>query len=995
MQRNMHRRNVLLSGVPSAVSSSSGTPSMTDTFMPTSNYETTTLIEKLLNFKFPNDNRMFTYKEFNRATFATTLKIYLPVFVVTVFIFCCVRDRFPITFFPRVNIKRFSTDYVKEKKAEFNRFNWLWKIMPFGWLWKFMHFGFDKAGKYDDDDADIYEICDFAGYDAAIYAWAVRYMAKVAFVGVLNSIYLLPLYYYASQESEVEKVDTLYKFTMGNIQINDGPRYKNVPVFASVFASYVLFGFAMKELAKGFKWYIKLRHRFLTSRVPQNYTVFIRNFPDDLETDGCLLNYFQLLFSEEDVFDATVVRNIPKLEASVSKQKKIVRELEHQIALKTLKKSGVPFRDRLFGDASYSIDQNLIRLSETNENVRVAINEIEMMKKETMKKQDGSAMVMSQSFRSCNNFNNSLSDLLSCDFSADSSDSADTGNYEMNTFHRIEKSQGSTCDGRTQSPLSNGTSIEEAVPSAAGMDGSALVMCQSYRSCSEVDADNFLSGDEADLNSSADTDKGNTKPTTFCPMEISQGETRDQPLSSGTNIEEAIPTAADIVSPVAGSSAPPGREGSIRNAAFVSFSNLQTTMTVLQCIHDRSPTGMDGSRAPHPDDILWPNIGISDKSKFVGWVASQILTAFLFLLWTFPTAAIQTLNKSETIINFLKGDSQRRDDLLAPDSFIYTIVEQIAPCVLIFMLVILRVLIALIVKLEGHTTLTSNRVSTFTKLTFFTIFQTFFISLISGATIEVLLGKFNLLEIVRILGKTLPNQSTFFMQFVTIKICLGIPLELFRIVRLLEALLLYVIGPKLTPKERASEYLFLRPVLFPRYFYFPLWLSELVFYLAILFVYSIVAPWMAYQNLLVCWILSFSFRNQFLFVYPPHDSGGKYFHILVNYINVCMVIAQIALIGIMLLNQAYHPVIAMVPLLAYTVLFWLYSERRHFLVAKFLPLNDCKEIDIERRDEDCTFLFEKYKQPALKVKSAKPDNITEFRSFRDRWNIEESIEVNC
>ena len=104
-----------------------------------------------------------------------------------------------------------------------------------------------------------------------------------------------------------------------------------------------------------------------------------------------------------------------------------------------------------------------------------------------------------------------------------------------------------------------------------------------------------------------------------------------------------------------------------------------------------------------------------------------------------------------------------------------------------------------------------------------------------------MLGKFNLLEIVKTLGTAVPDQSTFFMQFVTIKICLGIPLELFRIVRLLEALLLYVIGPRLTPKERASEYLFLRPVLFPRYFYFPLWLSELVFYLAILFVYAIVA----------------------------------------------------------------------------------------------------------------------------------------------------------
>eukprot|EP00588_Corethron_pennatum_P005949 CAMPEP_0194290614 /NCGR_PEP_ID=MMETSP0169-20130528/41619_1 /TAXON_ID=218684 /ORGANISM="Corethron pennatum, Strain L29A3" /LENGTH=593 /DNA_ID=CAMNT_0039038261 /DNA_START=220 /DNA_END=1998 /DNA_ORIENTATION=+ len=593
---------------------------MTETFMPsempTPNMaETTTIMEWLFKLEFPKDNRSFTYKDFSRKTFTTTLRIYLPVFCVTVFIFCCFRDRFPITFFPRVNIKRFSTDYVKKKKAEFNRFNWLWKLMKFNWCWILMHFGFDKAGKYDNEDADIFEVCEFGGYDAAIYVWTVRYMAKVAFVGVLNSIYLLPLYYYAPQESEAEEVDMLYKFTMGNIQINnDTGLGKNVPVFASVFASYILFGFAMKELAKGFKWYIKLRHRFLSCRAPQNYTVFIRNFPDDLETDGCLLNYFQLLFSEEDVFDATVVRNIPKLEASVCEQKKIMRELEHQIALKTLKKSCVPFRDWLFGDASYSIDQHLVRLNETNEKVRIAINKIEVMKKETMKKEDGSAMVMCQSYRSCNDVNNSLSDILSCDFSADSNDSAGAGNYEMNNFHRIEISQG-------QSPLSNGTSIEEVSPSVVDMDGSALVICQSlsYRSCSEVDVDKFLSGDEADLNASADTDKGNTETTTFFPMEISKDETRDQPLSNGTNIEEAIPPAADIVSPVAGSSAPPCWEGSIRNAAFVSFSNLQTTMTVLQCIHDQSPTGMVGCTAPHPDDIIWPNIGISDKVKFVGW----------------------------------------------------------------------------------------------------------------------------------------------------------------------------------------------------------------------------------------------------------------------------------------------------------------------------------------------------------------------------------------
>jgi len=103
-----------------------------------------------------------------------------------------------------------------------------------------------------------------------------------------------------------------------------------------------------------------------------------------------------------------------------------------------------------------------------------------------------------------------------------------------------------------------------------------------------------------------------------------------------------------------------------------------------------------------------------------------------------------------------------------------------------------------------------------------------------------------------------------------------------------------------------------------------------------------------------------------------------------------MMIAEFSITGVMFFMQAYYPVAAMLPLLFFTVLFWLYSEQRHFLVARYLPLKDCREIDMERREDDFSFLFGKYKQPAMKAKLAKPINIAEYCSSSGSSTISRS-----
>eukprot|EP00588_Corethron_pennatum_P003642 CAMPEP_0194302170 /NCGR_PEP_ID=MMETSP0169-20130528/62196_1 /TAXON_ID=218684 /ORGANISM="Corethron pennatum, Strain L29A3" /LENGTH=73 /DNA_ID=CAMNT_0039052485 /DNA_START=629 /DNA_END=847 /DNA_ORIENTATION=- len=72
---------------------------------------------------------------------------------------------------------------------------------------------------------------------------------------------------------------------------------------------------------------------------------------------------------------------------------------------------------------------------------------------------------------------------------------------------------------------------------------------------------------------------------------------------------------------------------------------------------------------------------------------------------------------------------------------------------------------------------------------------------------------------------------------------------------------------------------------------------------------------------------------------------------------------------VMVSEEAIMPAIAMVPLLICIISFWFYLGERHYLAADFLPLKECSNIDkgYEENNDDFSFLFEKYKHPAMKA----------------------------
>lgn len=90
-------------------------------------------------------------------------------------------------------------------------------------------------------------------------------------------------------------------------------------------------------------------------------------------------------------------------------------------------------------------------------------------------------------------------------------------------------------------------------------------------------------------------------------------------------------------------------------------------------------------------------------------------------------------------------------------------------------------------------------------------------------------------KLVDLLAGSLPGQSTYFMQLLLVRTCLGQGLELCRVIPLIIAGIRGRVGPNLTEKERNSVFFGLKPLAVPGGFQFSEVTSNMILYFMVLF----------------------------------------------------------------------------------------------------------------------------------------------------------------
>jgi hypothetical protein len=95
----------------------------------------------------------------------------------------------------------------------------------------------------------------------------------------------------------------------------------------------------MHLISKEYDWFIEYRHKYLSRRVPANYTVYVSGIPLEYRSSYALSDYFRQCSRNAAVMEAHIAIDIPSLEAKVARREKLVAKLEHSMALE--KKKGV------------------------------------------------------------------------------------------------------------------------------------------------------------------------------------------------------------------------------------------------------------------------------------------------------------------------------------------------------------------------------------------------------------------------------------------------------------------------------------------------------------------------------------------------------------------------------------------------------------------------------------------------------------------------------
>ena len=216
-------------------------------------------------------------------------------------LFCYVRRRFPRPY----TIRNWVEDHRTYLAAEqYGFFSWVFHMF------------------YATED----ELLDEIGMDSLCLLRVLQMGWKTSVVGVLNAIWLMPLYHYAETRDDTAGItDKIVETTIAHVP-EQSPK-----LVGTAIAAYFVFGYLMHLMLQEFEWFTEKRHKYLQKPMPRNYTVFVRNIPPEYRSSKALEHFFESCFAGKDVYQAAITIQTANLQKSTAARTKAVANLEHAV----------------------------------------------------------------------------------------------------------------------------------------------------------------------------------------------------------------------------------------------------------------------------------------------------------------------------------------------------------------------------------------------------------------------------------------------------------------------------------------------------------------------------------------------------------------------------------------------------------------------------------------------------------------------------------------
>jgi hypothetical protein len=189
---------------------------------------------------------------------------------------------------------------------------------PFGdsWYWEAWNVSQDTLRKY-------------VGADTYMYLRFLRLGARIASIGTLFSLVLLPVYGGGGKRGS--STEQFNRLTLARVVPNSGR------LWLTAICWWCFIAFIIRELLEEYKLYLEVKKDFLALGDPDSiedsrYALRLEQLPDSLKSDQALTKYLENLFPMS-IRQANVYLDIEELEKLIEERQEAVVQVEKAVAL--------------------------------------------------------------------------------------------------------------------------------------------------------------------------------------------------------------------------------------------------------------------------------------------------------------------------------------------------------------------------------------------------------------------------------------------------------------------------------------------------------------------------------------------------------------------------------------------------------------------------------------------------------------------------------------
>ncbi|KAJ4966366.1 hypothetical protein NE237_018215 [Protea cynaroides] len=367
-------------------------------------------------------------------------------------------------------------------------------------------------------------------------------------------------------------------------------------------------------------------------------------------------------------------------------------------------------------------------------------------------------------------------------------------------------------------------------------------------------------------------------------------------------------------------------------AAFVFFRTRYAAAVASQIRQSSNPMTWVTDLAPEPQDVYWSNLCIPYRQLWIRRIAT-LLASFVFtILFLIPVTFVQGLTQLDQLqqkFPFLKG--------ILKKAYINQLVTGYLPSVILLLFqYAVPPLMMLFSGVEGSISRSGKKKSACFKVLIFTIWNIFFVNVLSGSVIGQVENVISNPRIIPSeLATAVPRQATFFITYILTSGWAGLAFEVVQIFSLFCSLFYRFI-------LRSNDVSFFSALSFPYHTEVP----RVLLFALLGFTCSVLAP-LILPFLMVYFFLGYIvYRNQILNVYlSRYETGGQYWPIVHNATIFSLVLTQIIALGVFGLKESPVASGFTIPLVICTLLFNAYCRQRFNPIFKSASAEVLLELD--------------------------------------------------